>query len=78
MRTNLTVIGVLIFCISAGLVIPKVADATGNLRSSLSVGGSTDTSSITQNPGENLLDSQELYVPPNFGGPDSQHGSGTR
>ncbi len=65
MKTNWTVIGVLIFFISASLVIPKVADATGNLRSSLS----TDSSS---------QDSQELYVPPNYGGPDSQHGSGTR
>lgn len=78
MRTNLTVIGVLIFCISASLVIPKVADATGNLRSLPSVGDSTDSRSITQNSGENLQGLEELYVPPNFGGPDSQHGSGTR
>lgn len=69
MKTNLTIIGVLLFCISASLLIPKVADATGNLKSSLST--DRDSKSIAQNP-------QELYVPPNYGGPDSQYGSGTR
>lgn len=78
MRSNLTIIGVLIFCISASLVIPKVADATGNLKSSLLARSSRDSSSIAQNPRQSSLESQELYVPPNYGGPDSQHGSGTR
>ncbi|BAT55803.1 hypothetical protein NOS3756_47960 [Nostoc sp. NIES-3756] len=74
MKTNLTVIGVLIFCITASLIIPKVADATGNLESSLSSDVSGDRISINK-PEQST---QDLYVPPNYGGPDSQHGSGTR
>ncbi|WP_224086656.1 hypothetical protein [Nostoc sp. MS1] len=78
MKTNLTVIGVLIFCISASVIIPKVADATGNTKSSLSSDVSSDRQAIKQSSGQIAINSREVYVPPNYGGPDSQHGSGTR
>jgi hypothetical protein len=78
MKPNLTVIGVLIFCIGASLIIPKVADATGNLKSSLASSIPEDNREVIQTSGQNPLNADEIYIPPNYGGPDSQHGSGTR
>ncbi|MBD2343076.1 hypothetical protein [Anabaena subtropica] len=77
MKVNWRVISVVIFCISASLIIPKVADATGNLNRSSSASNSRDDKQIIKNFEQNPQD-EEAYVPPNYGGPDSQHGSGTR
>jgi hypothetical protein len=77
----------MMFFIGVSLIVPKIADAAGtfsNLTSNrFSVSGSNTLTGLK-------VDSQGLqnrslsvqsdgdYEPPNFGGPDSQHGSGTR
>jgi hypothetical protein len=78
MKTNWTIIGVLIFCIGASLIIPKVADANGNQSHVSLASNSRDTSTIPSPSEQKVQDLEESYVPPNYGGPDSQHGSGTR
>ncbi|WP_048819349.1 hypothetical protein [Nostoc sp. PCC 7107] len=70
---NLRITSILILCVSACLVIPKIADARGTLSDLVA-------NSLTHSDG-NHVNSQELtdvYVPPNYGVPNSQHGSGTR
>jgi hypothetical protein len=74
MKTNLKIFGVLIFCLSASLIIPKVADATGTFQRL----SSRHDSQLARYSGQDQKSMQEVYVPPNYGGPDSQHGSGTR
>jgi hypothetical protein len=68
----------MIFCIIAYILIPKFADCT-SLFGTASANTVRTTSSNTlmarKVNSENLKDT---YIPPNYGGPDSQHGSGTR
>ncbi|WP_251958538.1 hypothetical protein [Nostoc commune] len=68
----------MIFCISAYILIPKVAVCTGIINTAsantFSASGSNTLISHKVNS-ENL---EDTYVPPNYGGPDSHHGSGTR
>lgn len=78
MKTNLRITSILILCVSACLLIPKIADARGNL--SVLVGNgltSTDSHSLTA-ANVNSQGLNDVYVPPNYGVPDSQNGSGTR
>ncbi|WGV26055.1 hypothetical protein [Halotia branconii] len=78
MRINLRITSAMILCISAYIIIPKIADATGSFN--------TLTTDILNTTGSNhstpssidSQDSHDLFVPPNHGGPDSLHGSGTR
>ncbi|QLE54546.1 hypothetical protein [Nostoc sp. TCL26-01] len=77
MKTNLTIFSVLIFCLTASLIIPKVADATGTFRR-LSASNFGNENLLVRSSDEYSQGSQGTYVPPNYGGPDSQHGSGTR
>ncbi|MBU7587137.1 MAG: hypothetical protein KAF91_30530 [Nostoc sp. TH1S01] len=78
MVTNLKITSILILCVSACLVIPKIADARGNLNDLVANSlQQTDTNSLKSSN----VESQQLtdvYVPPNYGVPDSQRGSGTR
>jgi hypothetical protein len=78
MNTNLRITSAVILCISTYLIVPKVAHSKENLRilttRSLS-GASSQKLPILKAKSHRL---GELYVPPNYGGPDSQHGSGTR
>jgi hypothetical protein len=87
MAISLRITSVMMFFIGVSLIVPKIADAAGtlsNLTSNrFSVSGSNTLTGLK-------VDSQGLrnrslsaqldgdYEPPNFGGPDSQHGSGTR
>ncbi|TVP58262.1 MAG: hypothetical protein EA343_21780 [Nodularia sp. (in: Bacteria)] len=67
-----------IFFISAYWMIPKIAVTTVNVNAvTLDKLNSSQNSYLTSNP-VNYQDFQETYVPPNNGGPDSRHGSGTR
>ncbi|ALF56484.1 hypothetical protein ACX27_20845 [Nostoc piscinale CENA21] len=78
MATNLKITSILILCASACLAIPTIADARANFHDLVaSALTNTENNSVKSSSG----DSQELadvYVPPNYGLPDSQHGSGTR
>ncbi|MDZ8227166.1 MULTISPECIES: hypothetical protein [unclassified Nostoc] len=78
MKTNFRIKKFLILCIGAYILIPKIAAFTGMFSTA-----SANTFEATSNNiliarkvnSENL---QDTYIPPNYGGPDSQHGSGTR
>ncbi|MBW4556536.1 MAG: hypothetical protein KME59_11450 [Trichormus sp. ATA11-4-KO1] len=78
MGTNLRITSAVIFCISAYLIIPKMPDATGSI-SALTVDelNSSGSNKLTT-PRVNSYGLEDIYIPPNYGGPDSQHGSGTR
>ncbi|MEH1797349.1 MAG: hypothetical protein V7L17_32715 [Nostoc sp.] len=78
MKTNFRITKIMILCISAYILIPKIAAYTGiSSTASANTGGATsnNTSITHQVSSQNLKDT---YIPPNYGGPDSQHGSGTR
>ncbi|MEA5600768.1 hypothetical protein [Nostoc sp. UHCC 0252] len=78
MKTNSRITKLIIFCIGAYILIPKIGICTGILStaSANTVGAaSSNTLIVRKVDSENLTDT---YIPPNYGGPDSQHGSGTR
>ncbi len=78
MKTNLRITNLVIFCISIYVLIPKIADCTSVLSATTANNLNTsnsDTSTISKVNSQGLKD---IYVPPNYGSPDSQHGSGTR
>ncbi len=78
MKTNFRITTFIIFCISAYILIPKIATGTGmfSTTSANAFGATSSNTSIARKVNsENLKD---IYIPPNYGGPDSQHGSGTR
>lgn len=77
MKTNLKIISVLMLCFSTSLIIPKVAEATANLHH-LSGRDSRNNSQVIKTSKQNTQDLEGTYIPPNYGGPDSHHGSGTR
>lgn len=78
MKTNSGIKKFIIFCIGAYILVPKIAACTG-MFSTASANAFDATSSNTliahKANSQNLKD---IYIPPNYGGPDSQHGSGTR
>lgn len=75
------------FFVGASLIVPKIADAAGTFRNLTSNRFSvfaTNTLTTLKVDSQGLQNrtfsakSDSDYEPPNFGGPDSQHGSGTR
>lgn len=78
MSINLKLATVVIFCLSACLSIPKIADA-GNFSSLIDTSITGVNSSTITNIDKSSAGLQNIYIPPNYGGPESsQHGSGTR
>jgi hypothetical protein len=79
MKVNLQIIKFTILCVISSVTVPKIVSSTGLF-------SSASATSLTPNGGSNTLiarkvnsqDSKDTYIPPNNGGPDSQHGSGTR
>ncbi|WP_335158365.1 hypothetical protein [Nostoc sp.] len=68
----------MIFCIGAYILLPKIAACTGIL-STASANSFGPSSSNTLIVGKvNSQNLQDTYIPPNYGGPDSHNGSGTR
>ncbi|MCW5314812.1 hypothetical protein GTQ43_13655 [Nostoc sp. KVJ3] len=69
---------VIFFCIAAYMVIPKVAACTSmfSTASANTVGATSSNTLIARKVNSQNL--KDTYIPPNYGGPDSQHGSGTR
>jgi hypothetical protein len=77
MRTNFRITTLIICCISAYILLPKFAACTSilSIASANSLSTTSSTSLIARKVNsQNLKD----YIPPNYGGPDSEHGSGTR
>ncbi len=78
MGTNLRITSAVIFCISIYTIMPKIANnpsSFGTLKADIL--GMTSSDRLTTSS-VNSQSAKDIYVPPNFGGPDSQHGSGTR
>lgn len=78
MKINLGMTKFMIFCIGAYILIPKIVGYVG-------VFSTASASSLNSNGSNTLIarkvnspDLKDTYIPPNYGGPDSQHGSGTR
>ncbi|MHC5933357.1 hypothetical protein [Nostoc sp.] len=69
----------MIFCIGAYILMSQIAACTGIFSSaSANAFGVTRTNTLIARKvnSQNLKD--DIYIPPNYGGPDSHHGSGTR
>ncbi|MCC5646798.1 hypothetical protein LC607_28555 [Nostoc sp. CHAB 5824] len=78
MKANFRITKFMIFCIAAYILIPKIAACTG-MFSTASANTFSATSSDTLIARKvNSQNLKDIYIPPNYGGPDSQHGSGTR
>jgi len=68
----------MIFCIGAYILIPNFTAFTGILSTaSANTFGATSSKTLIARK-VNSQNSKDTYIPPNYGGPDSQHGSGTR
>jgi hypothetical protein len=78
MKTNFRITKFIILCISAYVLIPKVAIWTGIFSSaSANTFGATSSNTLIAHK-VNSQNLKDTYIPPNYGGPDSYHGSGTR
>jgi hypothetical protein len=87
MGTSLRITGVVVFLIGINLAAPKVARITGFFGSwaadACTVHSFVNLESSKNNvPGMKhrtcQMESDKEYQPPNYGTPNSQHGSGTR
>ncbi|MEH2192569.1 MAG: hypothetical protein V7K98_07990 [Nostoc sp.] len=78
MKTNFRITNITILCISAYVLIPKIAAYTSifSPASANTVGATSSNTLIARKVNSQNL--KDTYIPPNYGGPDSQHGSGTR
>ncbi|MEH2255617.1 hypothetical protein [Nostoc sp.] len=68
----------MIFCIGAYILLPKIAACTGifSTASANSFGSTSSNTLIARKVNSQNL--KDIYIPPNYGGPDSHNGSGTR
>lgn len=78
METNLKITSAVIFCIIVYIMLPQIANPRGSVSTLtpdiLAVTASDRSTSLS----DSSQDSKDIYIPPNHGGPDSDHGSGTR
>lgn len=78
-ETSLKIATTVVFFVGCALIIPQIADNNGvfgNLAAK-SVRAIESNSQLNQTSLDVEL-SNDTYEPPNHGGPDSVHGSGTR
>ncbi len=88
MGTALRVTSAILFFVGAHLVVPRVTTATANQDRVIQNNANsriifrdlitTDVDLSASKSNKSQLDSGNGYEPPNYGGPDSEHGSGTR
>lgn len=84
METNLRLTGIILLAVGAYLTVPKIAVAftTLNPPGASNPAARTSTNTVFESQTlEKVISSTAVsnnYEPPNYGGPDSQHGSGTR
>lgn len=79
MKTNSRITKFMIFCIGAYLLLPKIAACTGifSTASANSFGPTSSSNTLIAHK-VNSQTLQDIYIPPNYGGPDSHNGGGTR
>ncbi len=74
---NLRITSIAILVIIFYLVIPKSGNTTQAF-SAVTVHRFSSSGERVNAPRTNSEKLKQTYTPPNYGGPDSQHGSGTR
>lgn len=78
MKTNFRITKFMIFCIGAYILVSKISACTGMFSIASANAFSVTNSNILIGGKVNSQNLKEIYTAPNYGGPDSQHGSGTR
>jgi hypothetical protein len=78
MLASLRITSAIIFFIGAHLILPRIADAAKYNYASRSNYSVIKVNYRTIEPVALESTSSDEYQPPNYGGPDSEHGSGTR
>ncbi|TAF07236.1 MAG: hypothetical protein EAZ77_10370 [Nostocales cyanobacterium] len=69
---------IVILCIVSTLILmPRMVDVKMNFHT-LILNGMSETESFNLTIDEINNVSKDVYIPPNYGAPNSQHGSGTR
>ncbi|MDZ8053644.1 MAG: hypothetical protein RMX68_007690 [Aulosira sp. ZfuVER01] len=74
---HLRITSIAILFISVYLIIPKTASTTAAFSSVPMESLGTSSESLTTSR-SNSQELKQTFTPRNYGGPDSQHGSGTR
>lgn len=79
-ETSLKIATTVVFFVGCALIIPQIADNSGVFGNwaAKSVRAIQRNSQILNNTSLDVELSDDTYEPPNHGGPDSVHGSGTR
>ncbi|MBD2292173.1 hypothetical protein H6G06_01425 [Anabaena sphaerica FACHB-251] len=78
LEPNVRITSIVILCIVSTLIlIPIMAEEKINFYTFI-LNSSSDIESFHLNTHEMNIVSQDMYIPPNFGAPASQHGTGTR
>ncbi|MBW4601988.1 MAG: hypothetical protein KME29_21020 [Calothrix sp. FI2-JRJ7] len=81
MVTSLKLASALLFFVGAHVLVPRIGDAAGMLNQPVAAANSLtniELSNRNSNQVQVLQNSYSEYEPPNYGGPDSEHASGTR
>ncbi|MEH2387144.1 MAG: hypothetical protein V7K14_15475 [Nostoc sp.] len=78
MKTKFQITKFMIFFIGAYILISEIAACPGMLSIASANAFSATKSNILITGKVNSQNLKEIYIAPNYGGPDSQHGSGTR
>ncbi|AFZ23668.1 hypothetical protein Cylst_1380 [Cylindrospermum stagnale PCC 7417] len=79
LETNVKITSIVIFfLVSAYMLVPKIFEVSRTFSALMANTFSATTSNNRLNIDAAKAHSEDRYIPPNYGGPDSQHGSGTR
>lgn len=78
LETHVRATSFVILClVSAYVLMPTIAETTKAIKT-LITNNFSAPEGVSHSTAKSNIHSQEIYIPPNYGGPDSQHGSGTR
>lgn len=79
LETNVRITSIVIlFLVSAYMLVPKIAEVSRTFSTFMANTFSATTGNNSLDIDAANADGVDRYIPPNYGGPDSQHGSGTR
>lgn len=82
MVTSLKLASALLFFVGAHVLVPRIADAAAIILNQPVAAANrltnTELNKQTSNKVQLVQNSYSEYEPPNYGGPDSEHASGTR
>ncbi|BDA72831.1 hypothetical protein RIVM261_011070 [Rivularia sp. IAM M-261] len=81
MVTSLKLASALLFFVGAHVLVPRIADAAAMLNQPVAAANRSSNIELNNqnlNQVQVLQNSHSEYEPPDYGGPDSEHASGTR